>query len=195
MARKRRSKKSGKFSDTAAIAFAAFVFAMLISTSHESNQQHKYTDTPQNIETMVRFLLDQDATATMRAVLSYTPTPTETPTPTSTPTETPKPTPTPTLTDIPSSLGALLPSIMEGSSSSSFAGASSDSGCHSPDCGCVIKGNISYNSNEKIYHCPNDPSYDKTKINPAKGERWFCSVEEAELAGFRAPTNAPRCEF
>ena len=51
--------------------------------------------------------------------------------------------------------------------------------------GCIIKGNIS--SSGKIYHMPSSPWYNRTKINTAKGERWFCSVEEAEAAGWRAP--------
>ena len=50
---------------------------------------------------------------------------------------------------------------------------------------CVIKGNIS--GSGKIYHTPSSPWYDRTKINTAKGERWFCSEEEAKAAGWRAP--------
>ena len=50
---------------------------------------------------------------------------------------------------------------------------------------CVIKGNIS--SSGKIYHTPESPWYSRTKINTQKGERWFCSEEEAETAGWRAP--------
>jgi len=50
---------------------------------------------------------------------------------------------------------------------------------------CIIKGNIS--SSGKIYHTPSSPWYARTKINTAKGERWFCSEEEAEAAGWRAP--------
>ena len=50
---------------------------------------------------------------------------------------------------------------------------------------CTIKGNIS--SSGKIYHTPSSPWYARTKINTAKGERWFCSAEEAEAAGWRAP--------
>ena len=53
------------------------------------------------------------------------------------------------------------------------------------DSDCLIKGNIS--SNGKIYHTPSSPWYARTKINTAKGERWFCSAEEAEAAGWRAP--------
>ena len=50
---------------------------------------------------------------------------------------------------------------------------------------CLIKGNIS--SNGKIYHTPSSPWYVRTKINTAQGERWFCSIAEAEAAGWRAP--------
>ncbi|MED3662181.1 thermonuclease family protein [Ureibacillus sp. FSL K6-8385] len=49
---------------------------------------------------------------------------------------------------------------------------------------CNIKGNISSNG-EKIYHMPGQQFYDVTKIDPSKGERYFCSREEAERAGFR----------
>ncbi|SDN62288.1 hypothetical protein [Bacillus sp. OK048] len=49
---------------------------------------------------------------------------------------------------------------------------------------CDIKGNISYNTGEKIYHLPEDQYYDVTEINQS-GEKWFCSEEEAEEAGFR----------
>jgi len=51
--------------------------------------------------------------------------------------------------------------------------------------GCTIKGNIS--SSGKIYHTPESPWYARTKINTQKGERWFCSEEEAKAAGWRAP--------
>lgn len=49
---------------------------------------------------------------------------------------------------------------------------------------CNIKGNISSNG-EKIYHMPGQQFYDVTKIDLSKGERYFCSREEAEQAGFR----------
>ncbi|MEM1300608.1 MAG: thermonuclease family protein [Pseudomonadota bacterium] len=51
--------------------------------------------------------------------------------------------------------------------------------------GCPIKGNIS--SRGKIYHAPWSRSYSRTRINPARGERWFCSEAEALAAGWRAP--------
>ena len=50
--------------------------------------------------------------------------------------------------------------------------------------GCDVKGNIS-RSGERIYHVPGGDWYDATRINLAKGERWFCSEEEARAAGWR----------
>ncbi|MDO9526584.1 MAG: thermonuclease family protein [Gemmobacter sp.] len=51
--------------------------------------------------------------------------------------------------------------------------------------GCPIKGNISKSG--KIYHAPWSPWYQKTRVNEAKGEHWFCSEAEAVAAGWRAP--------
>lgn len=50
---------------------------------------------------------------------------------------------------------------------------------------CNIKGNISYNTGEKIYHVPGQEYYNETVISPEYGERWFCSEEEARAAGWR----------
>ena len=55
----------------------------------------------------------------------------------------------------------------------------------SPRPGCPIKGNISADG-EHIYHTPWSPWYDKTKIDEAKGERWFCDEAEAQVAGWRS---------
>ena len=49
--------------------------------------------------------------------------------------------------------------------------------------GCAIKGNITRNG--RIYHLPWSPWYAKTKIEPHKGERWFCDEREAKKAGWR----------
>ncbi len=49
--------------------------------------------------------------------------------------------------------------------------------------GCVIKGNIS--ANGRIYHLPGQEHYDRTRIDEARGERWFCSEAEAQAAGWR----------
>lgn len=51
--------------------------------------------------------------------------------------------------------------------------------------GCLIKGNINAKG-ARLYHRPSDASYAATVISSKKGERWFCSVEEAEKAGWRA---------
>jgi len=50
---------------------------------------------------------------------------------------------------------------------------------------CDIKGNIS--DNGRIYHVPGSPSYTATRIDESRGERWFCSEEEAQVAGWRPP--------
>ena len=57
-----------------------------------------------------------------------------------------------------------------------------------PAAGCRIKGNIN-SKGDRIYHVPGSPDYENTKIDESKGERWFCSVEEAREAGWRAPKN------
>lgn len=49
--------------------------------------------------------------------------------------------------------------------------------------GCVIKGNITRNG--QIYHMPWSPWYGRTRVEPERGERWFCSEAEAVAAGWR----------
>jgi hypothetical protein len=49
---------------------------------------------------------------------------------------------------------------------------------------CNIKGNISVNG-ERIYHLPGQTYYSETQINSRRGERWFCSEQEAGAAGWR----------
>jgi endonuclease YncB( thermonuclease family) len=53
---------------------------------------------------------------------------------------------------------------------------------------CDIKGNIG--DAGKIYHLPGTSSYQRTKIDESKGERWFCTEEEAKSFGWRAPRSA-----
>lgn len=55
-------------------------------------------------------------------------------------------------------------------------------GCNDPK----IKGNISFTTGEKIYHVPGDPFYNRTAIDTSQGERMFCTVKEAQAAGWRA---------
>ena len=50
--------------------------------------------------------------------------------------------------------------------------------------GCAIKGNIS-SGGELIYHVPGQEHYGRTRISVRKGERWFCSEQEAKAAGWR----------
>jgi len=54
--------------------------------------------------------------------------------------------------------------------------------------GCAIKGNVSRNG--RIYHMPWDPYYGRTRIDENRGERWFCTEDEALAAGWRAAGRA-----
>ncbi|MEM9795603.1 MAG: thermonuclease family protein [Pseudomonadota bacterium] len=47
---------------------------------------------------------------------------------------------------------------------------------------CPIKGNIS--ANGRLYHLPGSRDYARTRIDTAKGERWFCSEGAARTAGW-----------
>ena len=48
--------------------------------------------------------------------------------------------------------------------------------------GCAIKGNIS--GNGRLYHLPGSRAYGATVVSTAKGERWFCSEDQALAAGW-----------
>jgi len=50
---------------------------------------------------------------------------------------------------------------------------------------CTIKGNISVETSKKIYHLPGMEDYESTVIDPASGERWFCTESEAIANGWR----------
>lgn len=54
---------------------------------------------------------------------------------------------------------------------------------------CTIKGNISIDTGNKIYHLPGMEDYESTVIDPTKGEKWFCTESEAIEDGWR---KAPR---
>lgn len=58
-------------------------------------------------------------------------------------------------------------------------------GCEFPPPDCEVKGNISYRTGERIYHLPGQQYYEKTVIDPADGERWFCTEAEARANGWR----------
>ena len=53
-----------------------------------------------------------------------------------------------------------------------------------PSHDCAIKGNISRDGT-KIFHEPGQRDYERTRINEAGGERWFCSPGEARAEGWR----------
>jgi endonuclease YncB( thermonuclease family) len=50
-----------------------------------------------------------------------------------------------------------------------------------PD-GCPIKGEV--RSGAKVYLLPWSPRYERARISQRRGERWFCSEEEARSAGW-----------
>lgn len=52
---------------------------------------------------------------------------------------------------------------------------------------CRIKGNVSENG--RIYHVPGSRHYELTTIDESRGERWFCTADEARRAGWRPPRN------
>ena len=54
---------------------------------------------------------------------------------------------------------------------------------------CMVKGNISHNTGRKLYHTPGMEDYQSTRIDPMRGERWFCSESEAIANGWQ---KAPR---
>jgi hypothetical protein len=57
-----------------------------------------------------------------------------------------------------------------------------------PSESCAIKGNIN-NNGDRIVHLPCTKYYSRTEIRTEDGERWFCSLDEALLAGWRQPLN------
>jgi endonuclease YncB( thermonuclease family) len=52
-----------------------------------------------------------------------------------------------------------------------------------PD-GCPIKGQVS--DSGRYYVLPWSPSYERARVQKARGERWFCSEQEAVSAGFKS---------
>lgn len=54
---------------------------------------------------------------------------------------------------------------------------------------CTIKGNISQTGGTRYYHLPGMEDYENTVIDPAMGEKWFCSEQEAIANGWQ---KAPR---
>ena len=50
--------------------------------------------------------------------------------------------------------------------------------------GCPIKGQVA--GATRVYVLPWAPDYDRVRVQKARGERWFCSEQEAVSAGFKA---------
>lgn len=50
--------------------------------------------------------------------------------------------------------------------------------------GCPIKGVVA--GDARNFVMPGAPNYEKTKVRTAKGERWFCSEDEAVAAGWKS---------
>ncbi|MEZ5816033.1 MAG: thermonuclease family protein [Hyphomicrobiaceae bacterium] len=55
-----------------------------------------------------------------------------------------------------------------------------------PD-GCPIKGRV--RGEERVYLLPWESNYARVRIRKRRGERWFCSQDEAEAAGWRSAHN------
>lgn len=86
-------------------------------------------------------------------------------------------------------VGLWAPTTCEGrggrtDAAAATAAASAAPTALTPPAACAIKGNIN-RKGEKIFHLPGDPSYAATVISVDRGERYFCSVVEAEAAGWR----------
>ena len=70
-----------------------------------------------------------------------------------------------------------------------MVGAGCPQGCVSqPDPSCGIKGNVNTSSDTKIYHVEGESSsYGRVNMKEGEGDLWFCTEDEAEANGFRAP--------
>jgi endonuclease YncB( thermonuclease family) len=53
---------------------------------------------------------------------------------------------------------------------------------------CLVKGRIDP-AGQRIYYVPLDPAYPGIVLDPARGERLFCSDEEASQAGWQRPAS------
>jgi hypothetical protein len=125
---------------------------------------------------------ERSLTQTAKPTNTIQPTNTTRPSATTQPTHTPTNPPTDSPTVIPTIDSRSNPLIID----TPAAASECPQGCTTHIEGCDIKGNIS-SSGEKIYHTTSSSSYNATKIDPSKGERWFCTVEEAKANGWRAP--------
>lgn len=138
--------------------------------------------TTESIGSVVRKMIDQNATEAMAAILSATPTftatNTEVPTNTPTLTDTPVPTDTPVTTNTPVPTATVSKPIYSGSASdrSGILGSTVQDTVTNT---CAVKG-----SNNGIYHCKNSPNY-----NTMKNYVCFSSQADAEAAGYKMSGN------
>ncbi|MBI3979796.1 MAG: hypothetical protein HY331_16595 [Chloroflexi bacterium] len=114
----------------------------------------------QEIEQVYAWARDLAAATQTAAAAWSIPTP-----PRPSPTATPRPTSTPTRVPTPTSALRVC----------DYSGTSRP----------VIKGNISFETGERIYHVPGGEFYNATMIDVRWGERWFCTEAEAQAAGWR----------
>lgn len=63
--------------------------------------------------------------------------------------------------------------------------------CQTKKENCLIKGNFRIGDHTRIYHTPDCYNYDRITIKPGTSDRWFCTEEEARLAGFRKSKDCP----
>lgn len=57
---------------------------------------------------------------------------------------------------------------------------------------CVIKGTIN-EQNQRVFYVPSDAAYESIVVDPARGERMFCSDDQAILRGWRPfPKNSSK---
>ena len=63
--------------------------------------------------------------------------------------------------------------------------------CQTKKDGCVIKGNYRPADNTRIYHTTDCYNYNRITIKPGTSDRWFCTEDEAQLAGFRKSMDCP----
>jgi hypothetical protein len=62
-----------------------------------------------------------------------------------------------------------------------------ENGCSAYPLRCelqVLKGDIDKQSGQKLYYIQQHPQYTQVLIEPETGERWFCSTQAAEQAGW-----------
>jgi hypothetical protein len=65
-------------------------------------------------------------------------------------------------------------------------------GCETPPAGCVVKGDVEADGS-RYFYLPNDAGYGRVAVDIARGDRWFCALNDAQSAGWarKAPTETP----